>query len=761
MSSPTEPTNESTLRAEMDVLMKKKEALKNIMRDDASKKEKLKEEYAEVMSDLADVSRRLITLKKDTAMTPKLLNKNSAQAVSSVSPISFAAEIAQADPPPPSNLADVTLPSDLADDPPPPDLALPDGPPPSLQSSPSIDERPPPPEDDAPPPAPEEADLPPPPPPEEEPEVPQPSPRGKGNAEHNHPVTPPPEIESHSAFPGSTYEGWLVKKSDAHVKNPTRLYCVLNKDKLLYFESMESKKLSGDLSLSANSAVAKTDDSKIGFWVFPGGDENRVEFEAADTHLRNTWVSVLDKHIYSRVLSHAFDPKHTNDSSKGALIIKVFRISNLTNIKGLLSTGGSSRLVGKLPGLFATLKVGSQQLKTRIFDSGYRAVFNQTFVIPKSQWPQGSEVICEVTDQGSARSKSLGTINFPWPEEKKGGFYKGTFSFDKSGQSGGQLEVAVVDTGVLLDGVQLQTVLSPEPLTGIEQYIMGKQLGKGGCGTVYLAKHKLTNRAVAIKVVAKEKEFEVRTEMDVMQMLKHPNCVKLEEMIEMKTNIYMVMELMGEDLQHRIYEKYNGKVPEDVCRVWMKEMALALEYCHDIGVVHRDIKPENLMFASGSSELKLTDFGLATFKQAVMKDSCGTPPFMAPEMVTQKPYGKEVDMWALGVALFQTASGTMPFDQSTQELTFIAIKRASYIVRPEWNFSPELVHLLRCLFEVDAKIRLTASQMLEHPWIKGEPLGDYVVPGKEMYEALKIAQKPSSPAEQSMRRKLARQNSDP
>jgi len=184
----------------------------------------------------------------------------------------------------------------------------------------------------------------------------------------------------------------------------------------------------------------------------------------------------------------------------------------------------------------------------------------------------------------------------------------------------------------------------------------------------------------------------------------------------------MVLELLsGGELFDRIVAK--GSFSEHEAAVCMKEVIGAIKYLHSIGVVHRDLKPENLIYASKAEDaaIKVTDFGLAKHRKESeeMNTACGTPGYVAPEVLKNLKYGPAVDMWSLGVILYILLCGFPPFyHESTAEL-YKQIKKGQYdFPDPYWtNISKEAKDLVRRLLTVDPKTRFTPDQCLEHEWI--------------------------------------------
>jgi len=210
-----------------------------------------------------------------------------------------------------------------------------------------------------------------------------------------------------------------------------------------------------------------------------------------------------------------------------------------------------------------------------------------------------------------------------------------------------------------------------------------------------------------------------------MHKLNHPNCVQLYEMFETSKKIYMVMELLtGGELFDRIVAK--GSYSEKEASELVKDIVSAIAYLHSIGIVHRDLKPENLIYLSPKpdSPIKITDFGLAKYragKADAMTTACGTPGYVAPEVLKNEPYDKAVDLWSMGVILYILLCGFPPFYHESTAALYKQIKKGEYdFPDPYWtDVSDAAKNLVRSLLCVDPKKRFSAKQVLNHPWIAG------------------------------------------
>jgi calcium/calmodulin-dependent protein kinase I len=249
---------------------------------------------------------------------------------------------------------------------------------------------------------------------------------------------------------------------------------------------------------------------------------------------------------------------------------------------------------------------------------------------------------------------------------------------------------------------------------------------------VKLAARRSDGQQFAVKVIKRNKlnpeELAlVHEEAEIMRKIEHENCAKFHELFESSKKIYMVMELLtGGELFDRIVAKgsYSEKEASDLVR----KISSAIEYLHSIGIVHRDLKPENLIYQSQKpdSPIKITDFGLAKYRsdggKTAMTTACGTPGYVAPEVLKNEPYGKEVDMWSLGVILYILLCGFPPFYHENTQQLYKQIKKGEYdFPDPYWtDISDSAKSLVRGLLTVDPKKRMTGKQVLAHPWITGE-----------------------------------------
>ncbi|KAF6031392.1 PSKH1 [Bugula neritina] len=218
-------------------------------------------------------------------------------------------------------------------------------------------------------------------------------------------------------------------------------------------------------------------------------------------------------------------------------------------------------------------------------------------------------------------------------------------------------------------------------------------------------------------------------ELSVLRRVKHRFVIQLVEVFESKDKVYMVMELAtGGELFDRIIAK--GSFTErDAIRV-TKMVMEGLKYLHSLGITHRDLKPENLLYyhPGNDSKILITDFGLSAHRRAgddYMQTTCGTPEYIAPEILARKPYNSLVDEWAAGVICYIMLSGTMPFDDENRTRLYRQILHAKYFYSSEpWKDISNLAKdFIDKLLVLDANERMTAAQALTHPWLTSNAAG--------------------------------------
>jgi len=215
-----------------------------------------------------------------------------------------------------------------------------------------------------------------------------------------------------------------------------------------------------------------------------------------------------------------------------------------------------------------------------------------------------------------------------------------------------------------------------------------------------------------------------------MKKTKHNNILQLHEIYEDDENVYIVMELIeGSELFDRIVEK--GFYSERDAINIVKQIVCAVSYLHDIGVVHRDLKPENLLCSGhGENEIvKIADFGLSKFHsdEDKLMTSCGTPGYVAPEVLLSERYDKSVDMWGIGVITYILLAGYPPFydenDNEDETGLFEKVINVEYDFEDEcWDEISDLAkEFISALLQRVPSNRLTATQALEHPWLSSTP----------------------------------------
>uniref|UniRef100_A0A8C9ZH74 Calcium/calmodulin-dependent protein kinase 1Da n=1 Tax=Sander lucioperca TaxID=283035 RepID=A0A8C9ZH74_SANLU len=251
----------------------------------------------------------------------------------------------------------------------------------------------------------------------------------------------------------------------------------------------------------------------------------------------------------------------------------------------------------------------------------------------------------------------------------------------------------------------------------------------GAFSEVVLAQEKLTGRMFAVKCIPKKalkgKESSIENEIAVLRKIKHENIVALEDIHESPDHLYLIMQLVsGGELFDRIVEK--GFYTEKDASTLIRQVLDAVNYLHKMGIVHRDLKPENLLYFNPQDESKImiSDFGLSKMEGSgdVMSTACGTPGYVAPEVLAQKPYSKAVDCWSIGVIAYILLCGYPPFYDENDSKLFEQILKADYeFDTPYWDdISDSAKDFIGSLMEKDPAKRFTCDQALRHPWIAGD-----------------------------------------
>lgn len=274
-----------------------------------------------------------------------------------------------------------------------------------------------------------------------------------------------------------------------------------------------------------------------------------------------------------------------------------------------------------------------------------------------------------------------------------------------------------------------------------KKYEIGRKLGQGSFGVVYELVNKETDEKFAIKIINKEKvgggkyAVSFENEVFIMKSVIHPNLIKLEEVFESKKKLYLITELC-EAGELAKWIKKQGSIPEHISKIIMRQIVDAISYLHKNDIVHRDLKLENILLKEfdPSSEIfyiKITDFGLSSQREtagteSMFEDYCGTPLYMAPEIIENLPYSQLCDVWALGIIMFILLTSHSPFSSESESKLREQIKRAdidtyskNYI-----KLSPEAKHCLQRMIKVNPAHRITSSELFEHPWFLDKKLDE-------------------------------------
>ncbi|MBA0786011.1 hypothetical protein Gotri_026191 [Gossypium trilobum] len=280
----------------------------------------------------------------------------------------------------------------------------------------------------------------------------------------------------------------------------------------------------------------------------------------------------------------------------------------------------------------------------------------------------------------------------------------------------------------------------------VGKYEIGRTIGEGTFAKVKFAQNTETGESVAMKVldrstIIKHKMVDqIKREISIMKLVRHPYVVRLHEVIASRTKIYIILEFItGGELFDKIVHK--GRLSEAEARRFFQQLIDGVEYCHSKGVYHRDLKPENLLLDS-LGNLKISDFGLSALPEqgvSLLRTTCGTPNYVAPEVVvirvvlSHKGYdGAVADVWSCGVILYVLMAGYLPFDELDLTTLYSKIERADFSC-PSW-FPVGAKSLIHRILDPNPQTRITIEQIRSDEWFnKG-----YVPVGLLEYEDINL-----------------------
>ena len=268
----------------------------------------------------------------------------------------------------------------------------------------------------------------------------------------------------------------------------------------------------------------------------------------------------------------------------------------------------------------------------------------------------------------------------------------------------------------------------------LEDFEIGKPLGRGQFGRVYLARERRTKYIVALKVMSKDKilhnrfEHQLRREIEIQSHLRHPHILRMYGYFWDHEKIYLILEYaQGGELYKQLVVRKT--LDETSSAQIIVQLASALHYCHSKGVLHRDVKPENLLLTSslhknagGDINIKIADFGWSVHSPSSRRVTmCGTLDYMPPEIVDNREYDENVDVWTLGVLLYELLVGYAPFLAENKHETHWRIRQLD-LQFPD-HVKLDACDLVRKLLVARPSFRMSLTQVPNHPWIKRVLLG--------------------------------------
>lgn len=260
--------------------------------------------------------------------------------------------------------------------------------------------------------------------------------------------------------------------------------------------------------------------------------------------------------------------------------------------------------------------------------------------------------------------------------------------------------------------------------SGLPDYTVKQVLGKGAYATVRLAIHNETNRKFAIKTYDKyqildpQKKNNMMREIEILKKIDHPHIVKLFETVDSSKHFHLIMEYVpGVSLYTHLKSKPNNCLEENEAKRIFKQILSAIEYCHSRNIAHRDIKLDNILL-DVKNNVKIIDFGFSTLNSDDEKTRifCGTPSYMAPEIVGRKDYYSiQADIWALGILLYVMIVGKMPFKAYNDKELYRRIEKRMFTLPAGGNES--LKELINLMLELNPRKRPSVKALIENEWV--------------------------------------------
>ena len=255
-----------------------------------------------------------------------------------------------------------------------------------------------------------------------------------------------------------------------------------------------------------------------------------------------------------------------------------------------------------------------------------------------------------------------------------------------------------------------------------------KRIGKGAFSTIYKGRHKETNKLYAIKEISFENLEKIREsikrEFTLMKKLNHKNIIRLHEVFfdNDEKNIYLVIDYYSKgDLSKFL----GGKaLKEKYAKKYMRQLTNGLKYLYEKQILHRDLKPQNILVTDGG-DIVITDFGFARYtdNENMLNTLCGSPMYMAPEIMLKKRYNNKSDLWSVGVIFFELLFGTTPYKAKNMIDLMTNIKKKP-IKFPHYNITPECQKLLLGLLQKDPENRISWEELFEHSWFLTDEIMD-------------------------------------